>query len=263
MLTKKMSPLVVALVATVTASSAWALPAATGSSSASGNYTYTLGGKSGSGVGSDSDATGAESSVSGSSKGFGFEASGEAVGGALKAYAATSFAPGAAIGSASNAVGTASFTDYVTFTGGSGSADGLFLSTLEGSLKGGAKGSATYEYNISLFDVAAGTSQLLVSDSHTYGKGKLTVGNEYESDFSFTFGKTYALVATLSASAKNGGIADFKDTATLNFSLGSGVGLTSASGYSYGVPAVPEPQTYAMLLAGLGMVGAMARRRMK
>lgn len=263
MLTKKMSPLVVALVATVTASSAWALPAATGSSAASGSYSYTLGSKSGVGGSSESDSTGAESTVNGSSGGFGFAASGEAVGGALKAFASTSFAPGASAGSYSNASGVASFTDYVTFTGGSGVADGLFLSTLEGSLKGGAKGSASYEYNISLFDVAAGTSQLLVSDAHSYGKGKLTVNNDYESDFSFTFGKTYALVATLTASAKDGGIANFKDTATLNFSLGSGVGLTSASGYSYGVPAVPEPQTYAMLLAGLGMVGAMARRRMK
>ncbi|MDR2093874.1 MAG: FxDxF family PEP-CTERM protein [Azoarcus sp.] len=29
------------------------------------------------------------------------------------------------------------------------------------------------------------------------------------------------------------------------------------------VPGVPEPETYAMLLAGLGLVGTMARRRMK
>lgn len=28
-----------------------------------------------------------------------------------------------------------------------------------------------------------------------------------------------------------------------------------------GVSAVPEPETYAMLLAGLGMIGFMARRR--
>jgi subtilisin family serine protease len=32
---------------------------------------------------------------------------------------------------------------------------------------------------------------------------------------------------------------------------------------SYTVTAVPEPETYAMLLAGLGLVGAMARRRRK
>ena len=33
---------------------------------------------------------------------------------------------------------------------------------------------------------------------------------------------------------------------------------------SYGfIPAVPEPETYAMLLAGLGLMGFIARRRMK
>ncbi len=31
--------------------------------------------------------------------------------------------------------------------------------------------------------------------------------------------------------------------------------------YTYDVAAVPEPETYAMLLAGLGLVGAMARKR--
>jgi len=35
-----------------------------------------------------------------------------------------------------------------------------------------------------------------------------------------------------------------------------------SSGYTY-VAAVPEPETYAMLLAGLGLVGAVARRRNK
>ncbi|SFW26355.1 PEP-CTERM sorting domain-containing protein [Nitrosovibrio sp. Nv17] len=41
--------------------------------------------------------------------------------------------------------------------------------------------------------------------------------------------------------------------------LGSAIGL---EGWSYAVAApVPEPETYAMLLAGLGIVGALARRR--
>ncbi len=42
-------------------------------------------------------------------------------------------------------------------------------------------------------------------------------------------------------------------------------GFASAGGASYGgnigVTAVPEPETYAMLLAGLGLMGAIARRR--
>jgi PEP-CTERM motif len=43
-----------------------------------------------------------------------------------------------------------------------------------------------------------------------------------------------------------------------------GPGLGAAFGQSFSseaVPAIPEPETYAMLLAGLGIVGFMARRR--
>jgi hypothetical protein len=37
--------------------------------------------------------------------------------------------------------------------------------------------------------------------------------------------------------------------------------LASNGTLTYGVPAVPEADTYALLLAGLGLVGFMARRR--
>jgi hypothetical protein len=40
-----------------------------------------------------------------------------------------------------------------------------------------------------------------------------------------------------------------------------GVTVHSVSGFSYTVPAVPEPETYAMMLAGLGLLGVAARRR--
>lgn len=41
--------------------------------------------------------------------------------------------------------------------------------------------------------------------------------------------------------------------------------LASANGYGYTYLAapVPEPETYAMLLAGLGLIGVVARRRRK
>ncbi|MDO9197684.1 FxDxF family PEP-CTERM protein [Rhodoferax sp.] len=41
------------------------------------------------------------------------------------------------------------------------------------------------------------------------------------------------------------------------------VGGTNFIGAQFTVTAVPEPETFAMLLAGLGLVGALARRRNK
>jgi len=38
-------------------------------------------------------------------------------------------------------------------------------------------------------------------------------------------------------------------------------GSVSEIGSPGSIAAVPEPETYAMLLAGLGLVGAMARKR--
>ncbi|MDR3323237.1 MAG: PEP-CTERM sorting domain-containing protein [Zoogloeaceae bacterium] len=40
-----------------------------------------------------------------------------------------------------------------------------------------------------------------------------------------------------------------------------GVIQSASITYAYGAPAVPEPETYAMLLAGLGLMGVIARRR--
>lgn len=263
MISKKISPLLVALVATATASSAWALPAATGSSAAGGNYSYVNGTKSGFASGSESDYTGALVESAAKGGGFGFDASAESSAGALKAYAGTKFSNGGWGYSSANS--TATFTDYITFSGGTGASEGSLVSLLEGSLTGGKTGNASYFYSISLFDTTSGTSESLVWDSHAVsGKQKLKLNNEYGADFSFNFGTTYQLVASLSLYAGNGGTADFSDTAMLSFDMGSAdVKIATASGFNYGVPAVPEPQTYAMLLAGLGMISVMARRRTK
>jgi hypothetical protein len=57
----------------------------------------------------------------------------------------------------------------------------------------------------------------------------------------------------------SGGIADLSHTVQLSITAPDGVTWTSESGQL--LTAVPEPETYAMLLVGLGLIGFMARRR--
>jgi len=73
------------------------------------------------------------------------------------------------------------------------------------------------------------------------------------------------IYATLSTFATFGNLADFGNTSKLYLRLPDGVTFTSTSGQflsnAQPIFAVPEPQTYALLLAGLAVIGAVTRRR--
>jgi hypothetical protein len=77
-------------------------------------------------------------------------------------------------------------------------------------------------------------------------------------------GDQYTFISRLKISV-TGYTADFASTARVYLSLPTGVTYTSGSGSFLAgatpIAAVPEPETYAMLLAGLGIVGAVTRRR--
>jgi hypothetical protein len=102
-----------------------------------------------------------------------------------------------------------------------------------------------------------------ISEPTTGGQGDVFT------DFHASTLSGFTLDASNSSGPRNlnftGALAD-GDTATASFSLSPfdpGAGNTSTFTLTQvaTVPAVPEPETYAMLLAGLGLMGFVAKRR--
>lgn len=102
-------------------------------------------------------------------------------------------------------------------------------------LKSGAAPDATGSDVVTTFYLGGATGRKFQSQSNIYGS------------------YTYDLTSVLAT----GG--DY----TLRFATASNVGsmVMGVDNVSLQVAAVPEPESYAMLLAGLGMIGAVARRR--
>ena len=73
------------------------------------------------------------------------------------------------------------------------------------------------------------------------------------------------LSASVTGTAQSGSLVTFSNSAHLGFILPQDVGFTSSSGTSLTASAfpigVPEPASWAMLIMGFGLVGAMARRQ--
>ena len=140
---------------------------------------------------------------------------------------------------------------------------------LNGTLTGGRNGNAGYSLGVSLYEVDTyewgynlGASRALASDNRSiYGRQKVSVNDTFETEFDFEW-QDLCHRRQLRVNASDGGIADFSHTASFAMSAAEGTTLVSSAGINYGIAAaVPEPETYAMLLAGLGMLSLIARRR--
>lgn len=250
--------------------------AASASSSVSGAMTYQVGSNAGNFSESDSSNVGSPVEVSLERKGHAYQAASSADVGQLQARAETKWNSsngngynyGSNFGS-SSANGSSTWSDWFVISGGTGEATASFVSLLDGMMSSSKNGSASYGLTISYSTGAycyascgeSDQNQTVFSQTSSLsGRGKTALSQQIEGEFTFAYDTPFQLTATLTVGASSGGVADFSfGSLSSSLVLPTGVQLASASGF-FAQP-VPEPETYAMMLAGLGLVGFAAARR--
>jgi hypothetical protein len=253
------------------------LNTASASSSVNGSMIYTVGSNYGSFSENDSSSDGAKVELDLRRKGYGYHAEASSQTGLVKARAETQWVSGNSNGNSynsgnSSASANASWSDWFVISGGTGLGSASFASTLTGVLNSAKNGSAGYSLNIGYSTNAycnywyntcgeSDQNQTLFSQTSSLsGKGKSTLSQEIEGEFTFKYDTAFQLTALLNVNAANGGIADFTLTSLGDsLVLPQGSSLLNASGLY--VQAVPEADTYAMMLVGLGLVGWAATYR--
>lgn len=111
---------------------------------------------------------------------------------------------------------------------------------------------------VSAADYLYGTN-LAVTLANTTSSGAYKIGAYIGTDCCTAVDPSVALGGAQAVGFSN--VADY--SVSLAYDIGTlGAGQTATVGYDYVFTAVPEPKTYAMLLAGLGLIGFSARRRM-
>jgi len=245
------------------------------SSSVSGSMNYSVGTSRGNFSESDSSPDGSAVELELKRKGYGYRTKALAETGLAQARVETKWVVGSGNGGStgSSAAGASStWSDWFVISGGTGNGTASFASLLDGVLSSGTNGSAGVSLNIGYIPGAscytlcgeADSSQILINQNFSLsGKGKSTLKQEVEGEFSFAYDQPFALTVKLGVNAANGGMADFTlgSLDKNSLVLPDGASLLSASSFPYYVQAVPEAETYAMMLAGLGLVGWAARRR--
>jgi hypothetical protein len=150
------------------------------------------------------------------------------------------------------AMALAGMASAATYNLGALAAGDTYLSGDEGSLVSVAKGSFTDIFNFSVGNSTLDASVGIIN----FGKFKISGAS-----FSYSL-KSGA--ATLATGVNDAGFAG-QSLAAGSYSLEVSGLASGAGGGKYNgvltVTAVPEPESYAMLLAGLGLMGAIAKRR--
>jgi len=182
---------------------------------------------------------------------------------ALAASALLAAAPAHAISFNGVWAGDSDVIDY--------SAEGLLSFDIDFS----SRSPVTLNYTVDAADLAAGSlafNAVLLNSlgygvpgySITLSTGQFgntgTASGDWTGAGSIQFSGTTASIRFMDLETLDAVIGDARGTGATNWSIG---GLNAGDSFSITVTAVPEPETYAMLLAGLGIVGGIARRRMK
>lgn len=142
----------------------------------------------------------------------------------------------------------------------SGTAIGASAQTILASPISGASFTDIVVGTISISSLSNLTGSMFAANSVNYGPFTLALGN-----VTFSSSSVGSLTGDLDPSAagfsfKNV-LAGFYTVKASGSVVGGAIPNLAFIGANYTVTPVPEPETYAMLLAGLGLMGVIARRR--
>ena len=166
------------------------------------------------------------------------------------------------------------FSDHWLLTLPAGSAVGTYTIpvslTLEGSISPGSLTAFNrfMDYSMSIRDLYSGLSPSTLFTAYGSFAATGTFSQTFGGSVDFRyFGPGSALPTTaeviisLSLPGLNEGVVDFYNTASISMQLPAGFSATTSSGVPLVFAPVPEPATYALMLAGLGFLAWEARRR--